>query len=502
MGPGYAGSRISREALLDDNNGSAGSEDEEDEDEDEEFADPDDADINADDVGDDEDIDSDAAFGESDDEKFSKFTFRGSSHHATNGVTKRPTASDFMSDSDNQEAGAESEGPAEDETDEDILDVDEQHSVEEDDSKASEEEEEDDASGSEEESDNDDKHESSEKAKRDELRKIMNEEQTTVIAAISQAAKDDANKGNAVKEQRKVFDSLLNVRIALQKALIATNSLSTVEENPTSTAEEEDSDAKPYQAAEDAALKLWNTLDGIRHELTQTNINGASKKRKRDVVDSSTPSAAMWERMQDAEVASLDNRRRVLEKWWGKVKGSAPPSTGKLLTTGPAQNITAALQDQLAKPGLVESTRRPRSCAPVQEKQKLVEDASIYDDTGFYKLLLNQLVEQRKAEAGSGGGAAVVTRAQWAVKEAKMRKVVDTKASKGRKLRYTVHEKLQNFMAPEDRTQWAPDAIDRFFGTLLGQKMTLGEDAMDGDGAAAEEDDITPEEAGLRLFRS
>jgi protein AATF/BFR2 len=86
---------------------------------------------------------------------------------------------------------------------------------------------------------------------------------------------------------------------------------------------------------------------------------------------------------------------------------------------------------------------------------------------------------------------------QWAVKEAKMRKTVDTKASKGRKMRYTVHEKLQNFMAPEDRGTWEPDAIDRFFGTLLGQKMTLGE-GMEID----EEEAISPEEAGLRLFRS
>jgi protein AATF/BFR2 len=494
VGPGYAGSRISREALFNDDNDSPGSEAEEDEEEDEEFADPDDADINADDGGEDEDIDSDAAFGESDDEKFSKFTFRGSSHTAPNGVKKRPTASDFMSDSDNQQGEGELEGSEEDETDEDILDVDEQH-PEEDGSEASEDEDDDleQDDGSEEESDTGDKNGSSEKAKREELRKIMNEEQTTVIAAISQAAKDDANKGNAVKEQRKAFDSLLNVRIALQKALIATNSLTTVEEDNPATAEE--SNDKPYQAAEDAALKLWNILDGLRHELIQTS---GSKKRKRDVVDTSTPSAAIWERMQDSEVSSLDNRRRVLEKWWGKVKGSAPSTTGKLIATAPTQTITSALQDQLAKPGIIENTRRPRSCAPVQEKQKLLEDVNIYDDTGFYKLLLNQLVEQRKADVG-GVGAAVVTRAQWAVKEAKMRKVVDTKASKGRKLRYTVHEKLQNFMAPEDRTQWQPEAIDRFFGSLLGQKMTLGEEGVDGDG---EGEDITPEEAGLRLFRS
>ena len=502
VGPRYAGSRVSREALLNgdskDSSDSDGEKEEEELDTDEEFADPEDADIQAGEGDEDEDIDSEAAFGESDAEKFSSFTFRGSSHPATNGGKKRPTASDFMSDSDNKEDAAEAEGSAEDETDEDILDVDEQHSEEEGDSSESSGDEDDSsvlngASESDEESVSGSKHGGNEKASREELRKIMNEEQTTVIAAISQAAKDDADKGNAVKQQRKTFDSLLNVRIALQKALIATNSIPTVEEN-----EAEDSGNKPYQAAEDAALKLWNTLDRIRHEFIQTSSNSKTgQKRKRDV-NSSTSSAAIWERMQDSEVASLDNRRRLLEKWWGKVKSSAPTS-GKLINAAPTQNITSALQDQLAKPGLLENTKRPRSCAPVQEKQKLIEDANIYDDTTFYKLLLNQLVEQRKTDSGPTSGGAGVT-AQWAVKEAKMRKVVDTKASKGRKLRYTVHEKLQNFMAPEDRTGWEQEAIDRLFGTLLGQKMTLGEDAMEVDGEDGE--DITPEEAGLRLFRS
>jgi len=44
---------------------------------------------------------------------------------------------------------------------------------------------------------------------------------------------------------------------------------------------------------------------------------------------------------------------------------------------------------------------------------------------------------------------------------------------------------LQNFMAPEDRTTWRPEAIDNFFGGLLGQKMNLGEE----DNEDAEEED-------------
>jgi protein AATF/BFR2 len=145
----------------------------------------------------------------------------------------------------------------------------------------------------------------------------------------------------------------------------------------------------------------------------------------------------------------------------------------------------------------------PRSCAPLQRDQKITEDPDIYDDGNFYQMLLKELVDQRRVESltapvnGGDAGKAM----QWtAVKEAKTRKNVDTKASKGRKMRFTVHEKLQNFMAPEDRGSWESEAIDRLFGTLLGQKMSLGEGDASDDGEG--ESGTSPEEEGLMLFRS
>lgn len=130
----------------------------------------------------------------------------------------------------------------------------------------------------------------------------------------------------------------------------------------------------------------------------------------------------------------------------------------------------------------------------------MTEDPNIYDDGNFYQLLLKELVDQRRVESLTApSGAGDMGKTWVAVKEAKTKKNVDTKASKGRKMRFTVHEKLQNFMAPEDRTQWEPERIDRFFGTLLGQKMTLGEDEVE-----SEEEDgvVDAEEQGLMLFRS
>jgi protein AATF/BFR2 len=460
------------------------------------FADPEDMKLDVDDG--DAEIDSDEAFGDSDAEKFEKkgFTFRGSGKpKEINGKKRRPTAADFMSDSDNEHilngnAAEEDDEDQEDETDEDILDVDAQHlddsEDESDDSAGDEgsdedmEEEIDEESPPDEEeigeqSESGSENEKAEMSQRAELRKIMNEEQKNVVATISKAAQADADKGNAVLQQRKTFDSLLSVRMALQKGLTAAKSIAAVEENSSEIAQE-----LPYQAAEDAAIKLWNTLDGLRQELIKANGATTGQKRKRDF-DSSTPSSTIWERMQDSELASLDNRQTTLEKWSNKViDTTALPLSRKLHTAQPQSKI-ALLQDQVAK--------------KVQENG----NSSLFDDTKFYKTLLNNFVDQRRMDVAPVLGGQIGGPAQFTVvKEAKLRKKVDTKASKGRKMRFTVHEKLQNFMAPEDRGSWEPEAIDRFFGTLLGQKMTLGED-MEVD---EDEDEIPLEEQGLMLFRS
>lgn len=39
-------------------------------------------------------------------------------------------------------------------------------------------------------------------------------------------------------------------------------------------------------------------------------------------------------------------------------------------------------------------------------------------------------------------------------------------------MRYTVHEKLQNFMAPEDRTTWGEKQVRELFAGLLGGRET------------------------------
>jgi protein AATF/BFR2 len=332
---------------------------------------------------------------------------------------------------------------------------------------------------------------------RDELRNLMAQDQKAVATSLSQNAKADVAKGMAVKSQRTAFDSLLNVRIKLQKALVSTNSLSIIETDGSEEAEQ------AIRAAELAAVNLWNNLNSLRSSL-QIAKNG--KKRNYLEMDRSTPLSAIWDESQSYESEIRRKRDSNLDFWASKTRAATTVSTTKRFNnTAVQQTLSDVLSVQMSDMSrLVAKTQIPRSCAPLQASStkrpngpaEYSTDLPIYDDADFYGTLLQSLIAQRSADATalSALNVSFPTHPWQAAREAKTKKPVDTKASKGRKLRYTVHEKLQNYMAPEDRTTWGERQCDELFGSLLGRKMGLGEELYESDG----EQDTNIE--GLRLF--
>jgi protein AATF/BFR2 len=382
----------------------------------------------------------------------------------------------------------------EDESDEEGLgdeleDEDEEmDSDDEDDSEA----EQDGASGS----SDDDEEESGDEAKPDPSAvRSMFQDTKAFTSTLAAGAEADAAKGQAVKKQRKNFDTLLNTRIRLQKALISTNSM-VAEPHKESSAP-----TSSIEAAETAALTLLNNLTDLRISLEEARTGN---KRKRAVFDSSTPSSEIWSSISSAEKSALPHRKAVLERWSTKTRATTVTNNKNRLNASATQTLTEVLDSQLQSSHLVTRTQVPRSCAPIQSNASnkgSQPDPTIYDDADFYGLMLKELLEQRSADNANGGTAEFVVQAPWQIaREAKTKKVVDTKASKGRRLRYTVQEKLQNFMAPEERGEWGERQRDELFSSLFGQRMALGEhDDVESD---EEGDGADAQEAGLMLFRS
>ncbi|QDS72027.1 hypothetical protein FKW77_002172 [Venturia effusa] len=347
---------------------------------------------------------------------------------------------------------------------------------------------------------------------RAELRKLMAQDQKSVATTLTEGARADAEKGKAVQAQRKAFDSLLNTRIKLQKALVVANSLSAIDINDKEVKESKD----VVSAAEDAALKLWNNINSLRTSL-QSSRTGSKRSHSEYTAD--TPLSTLWEDTQRYEISQIQHRNTTLNFWSTKCRATttaATQSQTRLNQSTKEQQLSDVLAGQLSDISrLVSKTRLARSCAPIQaaatsKTSKPVEEEKegalpIYDDADFYSTLLQNLISQRSSEATTSLGNLNLNMNMnmqpWeAARQAKVKKVVDTKASKGRKLRYTVHEKIQNFMAPEDRGTWGERQAEDLFGALFGRKGVLGEGVDGVDDDDEEMDDWETNGEGLKLF--
>ncbi|PGH02234.1 hypothetical protein AJ79_07683 [Helicocarpus griseus UAMH5409] len=480
LGKEYAGSKVSRKALEDDESEDdpfrKASSDEDSDEGAEGLGELEDG-LEIGEEGSDAEIDSEEALGESDVDRFKEFTFRGSK-------TTRPTGLDAGSEGD-EGSDDELDGVSGSEEDEGFGDSDE-------------DEDEDEETGA---APSDD---------RAEIRRLMASDHKTVAATLSQAAKTDAAKGSAVKRQRSTFGAILNARIKLQKGITTLNNIPSASEDDSSI--DEDS----IKSAEAAALALWSTIEDLRHALADAHTKSAtpSKKRKRGLPPSAaTSSTDIWDRMEEIEAQSRPHRRAVLDKWAQKTRGSRaalPNARGKLLNHGATeqQTITTVLDAHVATQNEERSSKRHFTEEHAQQANGHTPSTEIYDDSMFYQTLLRDLVEERMAATNNGVEALQMQlparlsiHPTTGMRKDKVKRAVDTKASKGRKMRYTVHEKLQNFMAPENRGTWGDRAKEEFFASLLGRSArgVLGEDD---DEVMEDEEEENVEESGLKLFRN
>jgi protein AATF/BFR2 len=325
-----------------------------------------------------------------------------------------------------------------------------------------------------------------------ELRDMLHREQNgSATASLAQAKREDIEKGKGVKRQRATYDSFLSTRMKLQKTLVAVNTL--VGSHVDQATDARGSLREAYEAAELAAFTLWDSLDRLRDQMSTAGASGDSPA-ERFSLESTT--ADLFAHCLTQERDARPARDAVLQKWSKKVQGPILQSDRGRLNQERQATIVDVLQEQLSNVDrLVRKTHAPRSCAPVQSSQRITEDPKIYDDADFYGLLLKELLEQKSHDSVAASSIDIGFQMR---RENKTKRNVDTKASKGRKIRYTIQEKLQNFMAPEMRGTWEERQTDELFGSLFGYRTGLAEV----DDAPSAEEDFDPLEAGLVMFRN
>lgn len=362
--------------------------------------------------------------------------------------------------------------------------------------------------------------------KRAKIKAMMAKERGHIVNRLSQAATLDALKGYSIMQQHKLFDAVIDSRLKIQKAVANSNLLPASTEILDSEELASGATAKYIQKAADKCYDLLDTIFQLRTQLY-------SKEKVVTEEFERTPKKRTLEQYL-ATTGDYDDvlnkyRASVLTKWLAKIQNSSGSSAMnaskfRALNQSAEQQVVNNLSDM---DRLVKRTRLNRrqvkplgyekyilattkedgdnnddenSDIPkaVQNRSHNMEELGlIFDDEDFYRVLLNDLVDKKIQSNDPTSGLQFALRGAASTK---LKKNVDNKASKGRKLRYHVQEAIANFETPRASLKWNDDQIDEFFASLLGQKVNMKEEDDHSESEAEDEDDIVAGQDTIQLF--
>ncbi|KAK8767784.1 hypothetical protein V5799_005435 [Amblyomma americanum] len=233
--------------------------------------------------------------------------------------------------------------------------------------------------------------------------------------------------------------------------------------------EEIPSDTEPEESDEgsEGPVEAGSTK---RKPVEQMHPKKLAKYRKMD--DCISSAAEFWKSFEPY-------RNSTIEKWYERTR----LLSGKVgrgfasLEQSPVKQIKHILMDEER---LLRRTQTKRSSYKILGDEEVTNneeqnqgtadvDEEIFDDDDFYHHLLREIIERKTSSTDNP----VALSRQWLEIQKLRKKVkrkVDTRASKGRKIRYDIIPKLVNYMAPLDRATYSDEAKTELFGSLFGQK--------------------------------
>uniref|UniRef100_A0A224Z6C6 Protein AATF/BFR2 n=1 Tax=Rhipicephalus zambeziensis TaxID=60191 RepID=A0A224Z6C6_9ACAR len=297
----------------------------------------------------------------------------------------------------------------------------------------------------------------------------------------SAALEQDKKNGNLLGQAKSSIELVMHQLLTLQEHLRdsypeiqsifsnATDKERNGEKEIDSENEEIPSDTEAEESSDESEGELSEAGTGKRKAGTQVHPDKQTKCRKMDACIASA--AEFWKKFEPY-------RNATIEKWYERTRllsGKVGRSFASL-EQSPVKQIEHILMDEER---LLRRTQTKRSSYKVlgaeestndEEEQKSGSvDEEVFDDDDFYHHLLREIIERKTSNVDNP----VALSRQWLEIQKLRKKVkrkVDTRASKGRKIRYDIIPKLVNFMAPLDRSTYSEEARTELFSSLFGQK--------------------------------
>jgi len=321
----------------------------------------------------------------------------------------------------------------------------------------------------------------------DEYEKLQ-EEEADALAHIKQQERKNKDRASAIRNQQSIWENALEFRMMLQNLLGIANKAPRPDVYPTVLSQSIEA-RTGYSAVTKAACNALDALLGLTFELASNNpdirdsaavpgqfqdlslllSSGQELGKHEDLTD------AYWEKLKAVEATFSGYGDESIDAWHRKTSITTGTTAKSMQVLN--QPVSKQVKDLLHNPArMMKKAHLPLSSvgrvlcqtppaakeqsAPFDDPGALLEEAcdfETYDDTDFYQQLLKEFLEN----AADGGLGKVAP-----VRPAKRRKLVDRRASKGRKIRYQVQEPLVNFMAPVDMPM--PGIASNLFTALFG----------------------------------
>lgn len=298
------------------------------------------------------------------------------------------------------------------------------------------------------------------------------EEQLETQEYLKDKSSEMVRKGQAIKNQLRIWDKLLECRIQMQKLLARVNQCPQPDCWPSFLAEGD----QQYKAeVKGAKAEINSMFDHFLH--IQMNMLKKTSDFTEEMPEPPAKKAKLSEystNLGDRYEMLNPYSRTVIEKWNDKTRllsGSVNSKSFSGFENTVLKQIEHVLTD---KPRLIMRTQIKRTAYRVlgkiddKDQDGSERDQEIFDDDDFYHQLLKELIDRKSSDLTD---PTQLGRHWLQIQKmrAKSKKNIDTKASKGRKTRYDVHAKLVNFMAPNKNSLWSDDAKNELFSSLFGK---------------------------------
>ena len=390
--------------------------------------------------------------------------------------------------------------------------------------------------------------------KRERLAHLIQHKTRLTLNGLSQTTQRDAAKGYCILQQSKLFDSIIDTRIKLQKAVAAANELPLSAHSWNElidNAEDSKKIEKLLRVNSELLDTVFHKLVNFRtkfqaedHIYANRDSKSSGNDNKNNKKKRQRSSSELEQKNDELNTNLKRYRSAVLSKWSSKIQaasGNAALSTTKFKAINqPAdiqvenqladmsrlvkrtmlnrRNVTPLNFESDLKAGRLKGMAFERNQEEREEEEEeeeeefedipknydprkkgnannvagallgtaVAENPYIFDDEDFYRVLLNDLIDKKISGTNTlqdSESIIRVTAKSGNSNNNKLNRNIDTRASKGRKLNYSIQQPLANYEAPTGTGyRWSDEQIDEFFAGLLGRKINFNEEEEESEG--------------------